>query len=155
MAEKGFSQIFVDRIEENVIAVTRNNPWTCERLILVAYSAFNNVEIHPNTQTFIKSMILEGQLEEIIMEAKLDDDSLATTTTTRTFQKDPKYINGDGKYRLIMNTNVPIEESCYLRMVNTSNPVEDTDDDPSSKKSKKMLEIQLQNFQPGCVVLFK
>lgn len=60
-------QVFVDQMNDDVIAVTRHNPITHESIILVSYTAFH----HDNPTRAVKNLKIEGELIEIILEAKI------------------------------------------------------------------------------------
>lgn len=70
LAEKGFSQVFVDQMHRDIVAVTRHNPTTHESVILVAHTAFG--QPHPSAgPTGVRPLQFEGKLDEIILEAEL------------------------------------------------------------------------------------
>lgn len=70
LAEKGYSQVFVDQMHRDIVAVTRHNPTTHESVILVAHTAFEKP--HPSAgPTGVRPLQFEGQLDEIIIEAEL------------------------------------------------------------------------------------
>lgn len=72
LGSSGFSQVYVDQMDADIVAVTRHCPSTHESVIMVAFTAFS----HPskdalNYQREIKPLRVEGVLDEIIMEASL------------------------------------------------------------------------------------
>lgn len=59
-------------MDSDIVAVTRHNPKTHESVILVAFTAFSHPNIDAaNYQRGIKSLRVEGVLDEIILEATL------------------------------------------------------------------------------------
>lgn len=70
LAETGFSQVFVDQMHPDIVAVTRHNPNTHQSVILVAHTAFSKP--NPNAgATGVRPLQFEGSLDEIILEAEL------------------------------------------------------------------------------------
>lgn len=72
LGSSGYTQVYVDQMDQDIVAVTRHCPSTHESVILVAFTAFS----HPNKdalnfQREIKPLRVEGVLDEIIMEASL------------------------------------------------------------------------------------
>jgi len=65
---EGFSQVFVDQMDGDVVAVTRHNPVTHQSVVLVAYTAFRPPEAHFR-RDYTKPVIVEGIVDEVILEA--------------------------------------------------------------------------------------
>lgn len=66
----GYSQVYVDQMTTDVVAVTRHCPVTHQSIVLVAHTAFN----HPDEgaqQGYIKPLVLDGRVEEVVLEAQL------------------------------------------------------------------------------------
>lgn len=61
----------MDQMESDIVAVTRHNPKTHERIVLVAYTAFGYPDQHFKREGGVKDVIFEGKLEEIVVEAQL------------------------------------------------------------------------------------
>lgn len=132
-------------MEPDIITVTRNAPLNQERVILVAYTAFKNSGRRP-TDFWIKSLKFEGQLHEIILEAELQP--ICDDTSFEEFQPDPIYINGEQQYELVINEQVALAESRFVRIVDKKNST-------SGLESEKPTEIHFCNFKPGCIVIIK
>lgn len=58
-------------MEADIVAVTRHQPQTHERIVLVAYTAFGYPDQHFKRCGGIKDLVFEGQLKEIVVEAQL------------------------------------------------------------------------------------
>lgn len=70
LAENGYSQVFVDQMHPDVVAVTRHNPKTHKSVILVAHTSFGIP--NPNaSSTGVRPLQFEGSPDEIILEAEL------------------------------------------------------------------------------------
>ena len=70
LGASGFSQVYVDQMTADVVAVTRHCPVTHQSIVLVAHTAFN----HPNDGTqqgYIKPLVLDGRVEEVVFEAQV------------------------------------------------------------------------------------
>ena len=70
LASTGYSQVYVDQMTPDVVAVTRHNPETHQSVVLVAHTAFRP----PNDQTqqgFIRPLVLDGQVEEVVLESSI------------------------------------------------------------------------------------
>ena len=72
LGSSGFSQVYVDQINPDVVAVTRHCPVTHQSIVLVAHTAFGHPpEGAEHSGCQIKPLILEGILEEVVLEAHL------------------------------------------------------------------------------------
>lgn len=70
LGEEGFSQVFVDQMSEDIVAVTRHNPINHETVILVSFTAFRQPGGCTPVQPGVRNLRVEGQLAEIILEAR-------------------------------------------------------------------------------------
>lgn len=70
LADEGFSQVYVDQMSPDVVAVTRHSPSTHESVILVAHTSFRNPDPCAGPSS-IRPLRFEGALQEIILEAEL------------------------------------------------------------------------------------
>lgn len=64
-------KVYVDQMETDIVAVTRHNPRTHERIVLVAYTAFAYPDQYFKRSGGVKDLIFEGELKEIVVEAQL------------------------------------------------------------------------------------
>lgn len=70
LGTSGYSQVYVDQMTTDVVAVTRHCPVTHQSIVLVAHTAFN----HPcagTQQEYIKPLVLDGRVEEVLLEAQV------------------------------------------------------------------------------------
>ncbi len=52
MGDEGYTEVYVDQMHPDIVAVTRQNPVTHESFILVAHNAFSSPD--PNAGTLIR-----------------------------------------------------------------------------------------------------
>ncbi|EFO20837.2 hypothetical protein LOAG_07652 [Loa loa] len=67
LAENNYTQIYVDQRTPDIIAVTRHNPITHEKVIMLAYTAFNRDAICHDCPT-VEDLTFTGLLDEILLE---------------------------------------------------------------------------------------
>lgn len=110
LAEEGFSQVYVDQMDPNVVAVTRHSPITHQTVILVAHTAFSYP--HPNAgATNVKPLRFEGVLDEIILEANLTMKSDKPFDRPAPFKKDNHVLNGFTQFELSLQEHIPLSKS--------------------------------------------
>lgn len=67
-----FSQVFVDQMDSDIVAVTRHSPTSHESVVLVAFTAFKHPDSNAHDlRRHVRPLIVEGVVEEIILEASL------------------------------------------------------------------------------------
>ncbi|XP_016953294.2 glycogen debranching enzyme isoform X1 [Drosophila biarmipes] len=114
LAEEGFSQVYVDQMDPNVVAVTRHSPSTHQSVILVAHTAFGYPS--PNAgPTGIRPLRFEGVLDEIILEASLTMKSDKPFDRPAPFKKDPNVINGFTQFQLSLQEHIPLVKSTVFQ----------------------------------------
>ncbi|XP_045473681.1 glycogen debranching enzyme [Harmonia axyridis] len=140
---EGFNQVYVDQMNSDVVAVTRHCPKTHQRYILVAYTAFETPK--HDCQTGIRPLIVEGVLDEIILEANLSHSDLGNGgfryAGAKYFQMSDRYINGYTEYDFNMRQNIQLDESEVFEKIPSGNPNE--------------IALQFKNFRPGSIVIIK
>ena len=134
LGHEGFNEVFVDQMNQDVVAVTRHNPLTHQSVVLVAHTAFNS-EIDVQKSPSGLWLNVEGQLVEVEIEANLHKIS------EKDFIQDDKIINGLENFIVDMKTNFHINEAKLVRL----------DSNPEDLKTR----IELNNFKPGSVVCFR
>lgn len=70
LADEGFSQVYVDQMSPDIVAITRHSPTTHQSVILVAHTAFGYPDPSAGP-TGVRPLRFEGVLDEIILEAEL------------------------------------------------------------------------------------
>lgn len=105
---QGFTEIFVDQVNEDVIAVTRHNPVTGHSIILVARTQFSK---HPGP-CHMEPITIEGVITRIIFEAQAYGDP-------GKFDRDPQIINGLASFKAkIFSSNCGVEECKLAKLIN-------------------------------------
>uniref|UniRef100_A0A1B0DM07 Glycogen debranching enzyme n=1 Tax=Phlebotomus papatasi TaxID=29031 RepID=A0A1B0DM07_PHLPP len=137
LAEKGFSEVFVDQMDYNIVAVTRSCPATRESVILVAHTSFSYPDPYSGP-TNVRPLRFEGHLEEIILEAGLAHQSSKPYDRPYLYEKDKKYINGLTEYRLKIMEHIPLSKSSIF----SQNMVKDGN----------VTQLDFKNLTPGSVV---
>ncbi|KAB0795230.1 hypothetical protein PPYR_12069 [Photinus pyralis] len=146
LGKENFSQVYVDQVDEDIVTVTRHCPDTHESVILVAFTAFR----HPNanaavTQRSIKSLVVEGNLDEIILEATLNHDGVnqggSKYSSPECFIKDGEWINGLLEYEVDIKQHIQLVNSDVFELGQTDNP--------------NITKLNFKNFKPGSVVAIK
>ncbi|CAJ0919676.1 unnamed protein product, partial [Mesorhabditis belari] len=80
LALEGYTQVFVDQMNTDVVGITRHNPETHQTVVLVAHTAFKG----PNGSPGLKWIPLGGSLQEVLFEMtfeKVAEDSEPESNT--------------------------------------------------------------------------
>ncbi|KAK0167033.1 hypothetical protein PV327_004482 [Microctonus hyperodae] len=146
LGKQQFSQVFVDQIDSDIVAVTRHSPGSHESVVLVAFTAFK----HPDSNAHdlrrnVKPLRVEGVVEEIILEARLIHDD--KTGNVSPFHYPDKHLKNEFYINGISNYNIDIKESIQIP---DSNILEKVDSGDS-----KITQLNFVNFQPGSVVAIR
>ncbi|KAL3124734.1 hypothetical protein niasHT_001571 [Heterodera trifolii] len=80
LSTAGFTEIFVDQVNSDVVAVTRHNPTTHESVLLIAHTCFSSFKWIPNC----RPIKVADEISEILFEIK----------TVETPQKEKEQSNG-------------------------------------------------------------
>lgn len=69
---EGYTQVYVDQIDSDIVAVTRHDPNKHQTVVLIAFTAFSHPRLDAaDYQRPIKPLSVEGVLDEIIIEATM------------------------------------------------------------------------------------
>ncbi|XP_033222328.1 glycogen debranching enzyme isoform X2 [Belonocnema kinseyi] len=146
LGREKFSQVFVDQMDADVVAVTRHSPSTHESVVLVAFTAFKHPD--PNASDLrrhVKPLRVEGVVEEIILEASFSHKEAKNGSSPfrypEKYVKDEKIINGISEYSVNVKEHVQICDSSILEKVDSGDP--------------KITQLNFVNFQPGSVVVIR
>ena len=137
LGRDGFSEVFVDQLDQDVVAVTRHNPKSHQSVVLVAHTAFNN-GVKINRASTGLWLNVEADLIEVEIEAKL------YKVKDQDFIQDENIINGLENFFVDLKTHLDIKDARSVRILDASN----------NKKSAK-TRIELNNFPPGSVIAFR
>lgn len=140
MGLQGFNQVYVDQINPDVVAVTRQNPITHESFILVAHTAFS----YPNENagpTYVRPLTFEGKLEEVYLEVEIQSRKNSPFSRPGDFKKDPLVINGLDEYEVNVRKNIQL---CDSGIFNKSATV-----------LGESTQLEFVNLKPGTVVVVR
>ena len=143
---QNFSQVFVDQMDPDVVAVTRHSPLSHESVVLVAFTAFNHPDSNArDLRRHLRPLRVEGVVEEIILEARLTfngpDKEASPFHRPDKHVKDDTSINGLAEYSVTLNEHIQICDSKILEKVDSGDP--------------KITQLEFANFQPGSVVAIR
>ncbi|OQV14546.1 Glycogen debranching enzyme [Hypsibius exemplaris] len=139
LANKGYSQIFVDQMDPDTMAITRHNPTDHSSYICVLRNAFSQ----PGPDVFknappLRPMEVEGTLEGIVME------SLLFITGESSYVENPDFITGlSGHYDLYFERGVSFAKSRFVSV------------DDWTQKAFHKRKINFKYFPPGSVIILK
>ncbi|XP_011494521.1 PREDICTED: glycogen debranching enzyme [Ceratosolen solmsi marchali] len=142
LGQNTFSQVFVDQIDEDIVAITRHSPTTHQSVVLVAFTVFKHPDPDANDlRRNIRPLRVEGVVEEIILEASLihersKGDGKAFCNPEK-YKRNRNYINGYSEYIADMKEHIQICNSSMVEKVDSGDP--------------KITQLNFINFQPGSV----
>lgn len=91
LAEEGYTEVYVDQLTKDVVAVTRHCPKTRKSVIMIGHTRFNHSSGETNKDVCLE---VEGELDQVLLEAKMvkiDDNFI--------FEKHDIFINGCANWR--------------------------------------------------------
>ncbi|XP_012265578.2 glycogen debranching enzyme isoform X2 [Athalia rosae] len=146
LGKQNFSQVFVDQMDTDIVAVTRHSPNTHESVVLVAFTAFKHPDSNASDlRRHIKPLRVEGVIDEIVLEASLTHNSIRNGKSPfhqpEEFSRDEDIINGLAEYSLDIKEHVQICNSTILEKVDSGDP--------------KITQLNFVNFQPGSIVVIR
>ncbi|XP_021957483.1 glycogen debranching enzyme isoform X2 [Folsomia candida] len=137
LGQEGFSEVFVDQMDYDIVAVTRHHPTTHARIVLVTYTAFSYPGCDFHRTGNVKDLAFEGVLEDVLFEARLkpSDPGRGNFPTPSAFEKDGTFINAVQGFECVVKENFPVGESKFVKLEGNT--------------------IKFVNFQPGSVIAFR
>jgi glycogen debranching enzyme len=133
MGTNGYTEIFVDLLDDEVIAVTRSNPSTHKSFVLLSRTAFSP----PNGYNAINEFRVPLKLRNVLFEAILVEDK---PSSVNGYQKSESYINGIENYSLKFQENIKdFNESFFISNV---------------ESNKDETKFYFKNLPPGAVIAF-
>ncbi|CAK6439145.1 unnamed protein product [Pipistrellus nathusii] len=134
----GFLQVYVDQVDEDIVAVTRHSPSSHQSVVAVCRTAFRN----PKTSFYSKEvpqMCIPGKIEEVVLEARTIERN------ANPYKKDEKCINGMPTVTVEIREHIQLHQSKIVKHagVTTKGPRE------------YIQEIEFENLSPGSVVVFR
>lgn len=133
----------MDQVTEEIVAVTRHCLSTHQSVILMAHTAFHQLEPwaiptldNPHTHYHnVPPLTVPGIVTEVILEARL----IKKSPDFVEFEKQHGCINGMDSHVLDLRTNIPLEQSHFCQLVNQSST----------------QEVQFNEFCPGSIIAFR
>ena len=134
LAVEGYDELFVDQVDQNVLAITRHNPVTHKSVVLIARTSFWKES--SLITGFIRSIPIAGKINQILLEGKMvgNPDGFMKDG----FMKDPEVINGIRDFVSDIRTNIPVEKSAFI----------------SITKSAGINHLKFDKFTPSSVIAF-
>uniref|UniRef100_A0A673IJQ7 Glycogen debranching enzyme n=2 Tax=Sinocyclocheilus rhinocerous TaxID=307959 RepID=A0A673IJQ7_9TELE len=138
LASKGFNQVFVDQVDEDIVAVTRHCPSTHQSVVAVCRTAFKNPKHHRYTDE-VPSMCIPGKIEEVVLEARTVERQAGS------YIKDERSINGMPGYTVEIKEHIQLKDSKVVRQAGVT----------SRGRSEYVQEIVFEQLTPGSVIAFR
>ncbi|KAJ8732396.1 hypothetical protein PYW07_014995 [Mythimna separata] len=114
LAAQGYSEVYVDQMDADVVAVTRHEPRSRQSVILVAFTAFSAPDPGAAPR-HVPPLRFEGQLQDILLEACLRHKDHRTDGRALqppdAFTRHPRVISGLQQYECSVRRNVPLAQS--------------------------------------------
>lgn len=146
LGEEEFSQVFVDQMDSDIVAVTRHSPTSHESVVLIAFTAFKHPDSNAHDlRRHIRPLIVEGVVEEIILEASLSHidavNGKSPFSLPQKYTKNENFINGLSEYTANLKQHIQCCDSMIIEKVDSGDP--------------KNTQLNFVNFQPGSVIAIR
>ncbi|XP_068096067.1 glycogen debranching enzyme isoform X1 [Hyperolius riggenbachi] len=138
LASGGFIQVYVDQVDEDIVAVTRHCPHSHQSVVAVSRTAFRD----PKTSFYSKEvpqMCIPGKIEEVILEARTVEKK------AEPYKKDAKFINGLPTYTVEIKEHIQLKDSKIVRQAGVA----------TKGPNEYVQEIEFENLTPGSVIVFR
>nr|XP_012233838.1 PREDICTED: glycogen debranching enzyme isoform X2 [Linepithema humile] len=146
LGQQEFSQVFVDQMDSDIVAITRHSPTSHESVVLVAFTAFNHPDSNAHDlRRHVRPLRVEGVVEEIILEASFTHvdakNGISPFSLPQKFAEDESFINGLAEYTLDLKQHIQCCDSTIVEKVDSGDP--------------KITQLNFVNFQPGSVIAIR
>ncbi|KAB5550573.1 hypothetical protein PHYPO_G00055230 [Pangasianodon hypophthalmus] len=138
LAANGFNQVFVDQVDEDIVAVTRHSPSSHQSVVAVCRTAFRNPK-HHQYSVEVPPMFIPGKIEEVVLEAR------TVETQAGFYEKDEKSINGLPEFTVEIKEHIQLKDSGVVKQAGVT----------SRGRSEFVQEIVFKRLTPGSVIAFR
>ncbi|KAM5256191.1 glycogen debranching enzyme isoform 3-T3 [Ctenodactylus gundi] len=138
LGAKGFIQVYVDQVDEDIVAVTRHSPSVHQSVVAVSRTAFRN----PKTSFYSKEvpqMCIPGKIEEVVLEAR------TVERNTSPYRKDEHSINGMPNITVEIREHIQLNESKIVKQAGIA----------TKGPNEYIQEIEFENLSPGSIIIFR
>nr|XP_060477312.1 glycogen debranching enzyme [Panthera onca] len=138
LGAKGFIQVYVDQVDEDIVAVTRHSPSIHQSVVSVSRTAFRN----PKTSFYSKEvpqMCIPGKIEEVVLEARTIERN------AKPYRKDENFINGMPNITVEIREHIQLSESKIVKQAGVA----------TKGPNEYIQEIEFENLSPGSVIIFR
>lgn len=116
LAEQGYDEVYVDQMDDDVVAVTRHHPRSRRSVVLLAVTAFRAPE-PACTGRAVPPLRFEGRLEEVALEAALHHREGPPCRAPSALPRHPDLIIGLREYTASVRRALPPERSAFVAAV--------------------------------------
>ncbi|KAJ7395271.1 glycogen debranching enzyme [Pitangus sulphuratus] len=130
-------QVYVDQVDEDIVAVTRHCPTTHQSVVAVCRTAFRD----PKTSFYSKEvpeMCIPGKIEEVVLEARTIERSASP------YKKDLHFINGLPNFTMELREHIQIKDSKIIKQAGTA----------IKGPNEFVQEIEFEKLTPGSIIVF-
>ncbi|KAL6489111.1 hypothetical protein MHYP_G00028520 [Metynnis hypsauchen] len=138
LAEKGFTQVYVDQLDEDTVAVTRHCPSTHRSVVTVSRTAFKNPKRHHYRER-VSPMFIPGRIKEVILEAR------TVERDAESYVKHEECINGMPEYTVELWEHLQLQDSKIVKQGEAT----------TNGRSEFVQEIVFDRLTPGSVIAFR
>ncbi|XP_076027570.1 glycogen debranching enzyme-like [Genypterus blacodes] len=137
LSAQGFTQVYVDQLDDDVVAVTRHCPSSHQSVVAVSRRAFHNPE-EQCCRRDLPPMFLPGQIQEVVLEAR---------TIRRSRSSDRKHddiMNGLSEYSVEVKEHIQLKDSDVVKKTDVSKP-----------SGEYGQEVEFERLTPGSAIIFR
>ncbi|XP_026882893.2 amylo-alpha-1, 6-glucosidase, 4-alpha-glucanotransferase a isoform X3 [Electrophorus electricus] len=138
LAANRFNQVFVDQVDEDIVAVTRHCPSSHQSVVAVCRTAFQNPKHHSYSDE-VPPMFIPGKIEEVVLEARTIERQAGS------YVKDMKSINGLPGFTVEIKEHIQLKDSGVVKQAGVT----------SRGRSEFVQEIVFERLTPGSVIVFR
>ncbi|XP_007422039.1 glycogen debranching enzyme isoform X1 [Python bivittatus] len=138
LGAKDFNQVFVDQVDEDIVAVTRHCPNTHQSVVAVSRTAFRNPKTSFYSQE-VPQMCIPGKIEEVVFEARTVERNAGP------YKKDEHTINGLPDYTVELREHIQLKESKIIKQASIA----------TKGPNEFVQEIEFEKLTPGSVIIFR